>query len=98
MATDPAALRRIVLRPVVTEKGEQQKERQNIYAFQVAGDANRIQVRQAVEKLYSVRVERVNIVQKRGKKRRSRNWRFTKTPDWKKALVKLHTEDKIEFY
>ena len=87
----------IILRPVITEKsmtGVQQKR----YAFQVAKDANKIEIAKAVEKLFSVKVDKVNTMHVRGKaKRVGANAGFK--PDWKKAIVTLKKDSKgIEFF
>jgi large subunit ribosomal protein L23 len=87
----------IILRPLVTEKGFHKAERQNIYAFEVNKMAGKTAVREAVESLFEVKVERVNIQNRKGKIRRTRLG-FGKTRSWKKALVKLHEEDRIDFF
>jgi large subunit ribosomal protein L23 len=87
----------IVLRPLVTEKGTHQSTRYNAYAFQVNPAANKTQIKAAVEQLFEVRVEAVRTMNRLGKKRRFRQ-AMGKLPDWKKAVVTLHTDDKIEFF
>jgi len=67
----------------------------NKYIFHVAGDANKIQIKQAVEDIYNVSVVKVNTIKARGKWRRIRH-HIGKTPDWKKAIVTLKEGDKIE--
>jgi large subunit ribosomal protein L23 len=67
----------------------------NKYLFHVAPDANKIQIKQAIEDIYNVKVIKVNTVTMRGKWRRLR-YKAGKTPDWKKAVVTLKEGDKIE--
>jgi large subunit ribosomal protein L23 len=87
----------VILRPLVTEKGFHKAERQNIYAFEVNKLASKVTVRDAVESLFDVKVERVNIQNRKGKPRRTRLG-YGRTRSWKKALVKLHEEDRIDFF
>jgi large subunit ribosomal protein L23 len=89
----------IVLRPLVTEKSYHQAEteRFNSYAFEVNRLASKEQIKWAVEELFNVKVVRVNTANRRGKPRRTR-FRQGRTRTWKKAIVKLHREDKISFY
>jgi large subunit ribosomal protein L23 len=90
--------REIILRPIVTEKTADAKESSNTVCFQVARHANKIEVRQAVEKLFNVKVEEVRVVNIQGKTRRF--GRFTGVrPDWRKAYVRLAAGEKtIEFF
>lgn len=67
----------------------------NKYIFRVARDANKIQIKQAIEEAYNVKVVDVNTVTMRGKWKRLR-YKAGKTPDWKKAIVTLKEGDKIE--
>jgi len=87
----------IILRPLVTEKGTHQSTRHNAYCFEVHTAATKTQIKDAVEKLFPVRVEAVRTQARMGKSRRYRA-RVGKLPDWKKAIVKLHEDDKIEFF
>ncbi|NQU73354.1 MAG: 50S ribosomal protein L23 [Candidatus Omnitrophica bacterium] len=68
---------------------------ENKYLFWVDKKANKIQIRKAVEDIYKVKVESVNTSMQRGKKRRVR-YVQGKSPDWKKALVTLKEDSKIE--
>ena len=77
-----------------TEKGALQA-RQNQYLFAVQTDANKIEIRRAVEDLYKVKVQDVNTVHMRGKLKRVRQ-QLGKTPDWKKAVVTLKSGHKID--
>src|SRR5262249_40545345 len=87
----------IVLRPLVTEKGTHQSTRYNAYAFQVNPIATKDQIKTAVEELFHVRVEGVRTKNRLGKKRRFRQ-AVGQLPRWKKAIVTLHADDKIEFF
>ena len=87
----------VILRPLVTEKGTHQSTRYNAYTFQVNPIATKTQIKAAVEELFNVRVEAVRTQIREGKKRRFRQ-SMGQLPDWKKAVVTLHAEDKIEFF
>ncbi|MBW1810955.1 MAG: 50S ribosomal protein L23 [Deltaproteobacteria bacterium] len=87
----------IVLRPIVTEKSNMLQERSNQVVFRVAKDANKIDIRKAVEKLFNVRVVAVNTFRTPSRLRRvGRN--VGRRPSWKKAIVRLREGDKIEFF
>ena len=87
----------IVIRPVITEKTLRMAERENAYTFRVRPNANKIQVRDAVERLFNVSVTRVRTQNFMGKFRRV--GRYTgSTSNWKKAVVKVKDGDAIEFY
>ena len=77
-----------------TEKGSEMLG-ENKYVFRVANDANKIQIKQAVEEIYNVTVKKVNTINTLGKWKRVR-YKEGKTPDWKKAIVTLKQGDKIE--
>ena len=84
----------VLVRPLVTEKGITRKEEERTLCFQVAADANKIQVKQAVEKLFLVKVAEVRTANFEGKLRR--RGRFTGyRSDWKKAYVKLVEGQKV---
>lgn len=87
----------VILRPLVTEKGMHKSSRLNAYAFEVNRMASKHDVRLAVEELFNVRVVRVNIQNRKGKPRRTR-YRTGVTGDWKKAVVKLDPEHRIDFF
>jgi large subunit ribosomal protein L23 len=87
----------IIIRPVVTEKTNIQKEAANQVTFEVDRKANRIEVRRAIERIFNVRVGNVRTMQVRGKfKRRGRV--LGKRRDWKKAIVTLRPGERIEFF
>ena len=87
----------VVLQPLVTEKGTHQFTRYNAYTFQVNLWATKTQIKHAVEELFNVRVEKVRTQMRLGKKRRHR-FKVGRMSNWKKAIVKLHPEHKIEFF
>jgi large subunit ribosomal protein L23 len=86
----------VLIRPVVSEKSYGQVA-QNQYTFQIHKDAHKTQVRQAVEQLFDVKVERVNILKVQAKPKRRGLFRGTK-PGWKKAIVQLRAGDTIEIF
>ena len=87
----------VVLRPLVTEKGTHQFTRHNAYPFEVNMWATKDEIRSAVQELFGVRVEKVRTQNRKGKKKRFR-YKEGRLPHWKKAIVTLHPEDKIEFF
>ena len=86
----------ILLAPVVTEKSYELIENRK-YSFRVHPDAHKTQVRQAVEELFNVHVEGVNIVKVQPKPKR-RGLRHGRKPGWKKAIVQLREGDSIEVF
>ncbi len=94
----------VILRPVVTEKSAQAIEMKNVYTFVVSNDANKIQIGQAVERIWDVKVTGVRTMRYAGKVRRAFMGRMSKNRDigrrasYKKALVTLAEGDHIEFY
>ena len=90
-------LHNILLQPLLTEKITAMRETNNTLGFLVHPDANRVQIKQAVETLLKVKVERVNVMNVRGKVKRL--GRFSgKRSDWRKASVKLKPGEKVELY
>lgn len=87
----------VVLRPLVTEKGMHRATRNNAYAFEVNRLATKDDIRRAVEELFDVKVVRVNTQNRRGKPRRTR-FRYGHTKAWKKAIVTLDPEHRIDFF
>ena len=86
----------VLIKPVISEKSYEQIQ-SNQYTFQVHQDAHKTQVRQAVEQLFEVKVERVNIIKVQAKPKRRGQFRGTK-PGWKKAVVQLRAGDTIEIF
>ncbi|MEY3457152.1 MAG: ribosomal protein [Planctomycetota bacterium] len=87
----------VIRRPLVTEKGTWLSERQNTYSFEVHPLANKTDIRQAVEQMWSVRVIDVRTQSRVGKPRRHK-MHAGRTRNWKKAIVKLHADDRIAFF
>lgn len=91
----------IIIKPIITEKVTVLTDKRNTYAFRVCSEANKIQIKKAVEELYSVVVEDVNTVNVHGKVKS----RYTKSgiivgksPSYKKAYVQLKEGEVIDFY
>lgn len=85
----------VIKRPLLTEKSTRQKEQLNQFTFEVDRRANRSEVKEAVEKLFKVKVLHVNLMQLEGKKKKvGKN--IGRTSDWKKALVRLAPGNTIE--
>ena len=87
----------IILRPLVTEKGYHKAERYNSYTFEVNRMAGKDDIREAVEQLFNVKVVRVNTQNRKGKPRRNR-FRRGNTKAWKKAIITLDPEHRIDFF
>lgn len=87
----------VILRPLVTEKGFHKAERYNQYSFEVNRLASKDDIRQAVEELFDVKVVRVNTQNRKGKPRRTK-FRIGRTKAWKKAIVTLDSEHRIDFF
>ena len=99
--TTPDQLRlepyQIIVRPLVTEKGMHRSTRNNQYAFEVNSLATKDDIRRAVEDLFNVKVEKVRTQNRLGKARRHK-FKAGKTKGWKKALVTLNEEHRIDFF
>lgn len=92
------ALDRVLVRPLIlTEKGNRMREGQGKYLFEVALEATKIEIRQAVEKLFEVKVRAVHTMIVRGKPARLGRKRVNR-PTWKKAMVTLAEGSKIEYF
>jgi large subunit ribosomal protein L23 len=87
----------IIKRPIVTEKGVTKKESERTLCFEVAPDANKVQVKAAVEQLFKVKVADVRTVTLTGKLRRRGKFTGYRS-DWKKAYVKLKAGEKMPEY
>lgn len=87
----------VILRPLVTEKGTHQSTRYNSYTFMVNPLATKEQIRAAVEELFNVKVEKVRTMNRKGKMARFRQ-EMGRQPSWKKAIVTLDQESRIEFF
>ena len=88
----------IIRRPIIlTEKANLLREKNNQVVFEVARDANKVEIKDAVQKLYNVHVTDVNTMVMRGKDRRMGRG-YAKTQNWKKAIVTLKEGDSIDFF
>lgn len=88
----------VLIRPVVSEKSYALME-DGTYVFVVASDANRTEIRHAVEQVFGVRVINVNTLNRKGKRRRNRRSNtFGQRPDTKRAMVTLHAGDRIDLF
>jgi large subunit ribosomal protein L23 len=94
MKRDP---RCIILEPVVTEKTTHRRETLNEVAFKVAKNANKIEIRRAVEELFDVKVRKVRTISMHGKVKRLGRFEG-KRASWKKAIVTLKEGETIEFF
>ena len=88
----------IIKRPIITEQSMSETEGKK-YTFEVAKDANKIEIAKAVEEIFGVKVEKVNTINMDGKKKRLGAQPAGRRPSWKKAMVKLTADSKtIEFF
>ena len=87
----------IIDQPLVTEKSVETAEHGK-YTFRVAKTANKIEIAQAVETIFNVKVDKVNTVTVRGKKKRVGRYPQGKSPDWKKAIVTLQPGQKLDIF
>ncbi len=87
----------VIIKPLVTEKSTRLQELGNTYAFQVALNANKHQIKRAIEEIYDVRVADVRTMTRKGKPRRTR-FKMTKAPNWKRAVVTLEEDSRIELF
>ncbi len=87
----------VLIRPLLTEKITTIREIKNAVAFAVDSRATRIDIHRAVEKIFSVKVASVNVMNVRGKKKRQGRYSGRRS-DWRKALVTLRPGEKIELY
>ena len=90
-------LRDVILRPIITERTTEMMA-ENKYVFEVSPKSNKTEVKQAIEKVFDVKVESVNTINVKGKPKRMGRY-IGKRKDWKKAIVKLSADSKpLEFY
>jgi len=92
----------VIIRPMVTEKGTHLAGRRfegrgGTYCFEVHRDAKKAEIKEAVEKIYGVKVAEVRTANREGKKRR-RRLVFGMTPRWRKAYVELHPDYHIDLF
>ena len=87
----------IIVKPIITEQSMEATEEKK-YVFQVAVDANKIEIKKAVEEIFGVKVEKVNTIRMDGKEKRM-GVHIGRRASWKKAMVKLTADSKtIEFF
>jgi large subunit ribosomal protein L23 len=90
--------RDIIVRPVVSEKSYASFD-EGVYTFIVASDANKIEIRKAIESIFNVRVTNVNTINRKGKRKRNRRTgTWSSRPDERRALVSLAEGDRIEIF
>jgi large subunit ribosomal protein L23 len=87
----------IIVRPLITEQGTHLAGKVSAYAFEVNKDANKMQIRGAVERLYAVKVDKVRTANRKGKFRR-KGKTMGYTQDWKKAVVYLEPDYHIDLF
>ena len=88
----------IIIKPVITEQSMEATEDKK-YVFQVAIDANKVEIKKAVEEIFGVKVEKVNTIRMEGKEKRQGAASAGRRASWKKAMVKLTADSKtIEFF
>ena len=86
--------RQILIAPMITEKSGQQMQNNNTYTFKVSINANKIEIKKAIESIFAVKVLNINTIRLLGKPKRLGRY-DGKRPDWKKAIVTLRAGDKI---
>jgi large subunit ribosomal protein L23 len=95
MNRDP---RSVVIRPIVSEKSYEQYD-ENVYTFVVASDANKIEIKHAIESIFNVKVKNVNTLNRSGKRKRNRRTgTFGTRAAQKRAIVTLAGDDRIEIF
>jgi large subunit ribosomal protein L23 len=87
----------IIIKPLITEKSTHQQSTRNAYAFQVNPAANKHQIKDAIERQYQVKVKDVRTMNRKGKPRRSK-FKLSTTSDWKRAVVVLDENSRIELF
>lgn len=92
----PERMYTVILGPHISEKSTLMGEDNNQYAFRVASDASKPEIKQAVESLFNVAVEDLQVLNVKGKTKRSRG-KLRKQPSWKKAYVRLEVGHEIDF-
>lgn len=91
----------VVKRPLITERASSALDRANTYVFEVHPDANKVQIKNAVERLFNVKVLSVNTANQKGKSKARRSGKaqlMVELPSWKKAYVRLRDGDAIELF
>ena len=95
ITSDP---RDIIIRPIVSEKSYESFDN-NVYTFEVAQSANKIQIKHAIESIFNVKVTKVNTLNRKGKRKRDRKtFTFGSRPDTKRAIVTLAPGQTIDLF
>ncbi len=92
-----ARLRKLLKRPLLSEKVVRLQETENTYAFEVPRAANKVEIRRAIEEIFEVSVKDVRTISMRGKKKRMGRWEGRRA-SWKKALVTLTKGQTLELF
>ncbi len=87
----------VIIKPLITEKSTHQQATRNAYAFQVHTGANKQQIKQAVEQIYAVTVVDVRTMTRKGKPRRTK-FKMATTSEWKRAIVVLDENSRIDLF
>lgn len=88
----------IVIKPIITEQSMEGTDEKK-YVFEVAKDANKVEIAKAVEEIFGVKVAKVNTLRMQGKQKRTGRYPMGRRASWKKAIVKLTDDSKtIEFF
>ena len=88
----------IVIKPIITEQSMEDADEKK-YVFEVAKDANKVEIAKAVEEIFGVKVAKVNTLRMQGKQKRTGRYPMGRRASWKKAIVKLTDDSKtIEFF
>lgn len=90
--------RDVIVRPVISEKSYGLMD-ENVYTFVVHPEANKVEIRHAVEQIFGVRVVNVNTLKRRGKRKRNRRTgHWNQLPDQRRAVVKVAEDDRIDLF
>ncbi len=92
-----ARLRKLLKRPLLSEKVVRLQETENTYSFEVPRSANKVEIRRAIEEIFEVSVTDVRTISMRGKRKRLGRWEGRRSA-WKKALVTLKKGDTLELF
>jgi large subunit ribosomal protein L23 len=87
----------VIKKPLISEKSTFLANVKNAYSFEVDKKADKAQIKAAIEKLYNVKVVGIRTANVEGKTRRTKTG-FKKTREWKKAIVQLHADNKIDLF
>ena len=87
----------VIIKPLVTEKSTHLQQTRNAYAFQVHRNANKPEIKKAVEAIYNVKVLEVRTMTRKGKPRRTK-FKMTHASDWKRAVVVLDENSRIDLF